>query len=277
MIMIRLLKIEWLKNLSYRPFKIFSALYFGIMILLLFVGVVDFEILGFTINLKEQGFYNFPEIWNFTTYTLGFFKVFLGCIIVFSICQEFSNRMFKQNIIDGLSREEFLLSKILTILVFSAISTILVFVATFLLGKSYSESQEGTFAEVFFVGHYFIELSLFFMFLMFLSILFRRSIFVFLGYFVWSVAENVLYAVELFYRKGEETVDKVSDAFYISNYLPLNTIGEIIPAPFKRTNLAKMFGAEYQFEYPLVGLIASLFWIGCFVFGSYYILKKRDW
>lgn len=275
--MIRLLKIEWLKNISYRPFKIFSALYFGIMILLLFVGLVDFEILGFTINLKEQGFYNFPGIWNFTAYTLGFFKVFLGCIIVFSICQEFSNRMFKQNIIDGLSKEEFLLSKILTILSFSGVSTLILFVATFLLGKNYSENQEGAFTEVFFVGHYFVELCLFFIFLMFLSILFRRSIFVFLGYFIWIIAENSLYALEMFYSKSEETTGKASELFYWSDYLPLNTIGEIIPAPFKRTNLAKMLGAEYQFEYPLAGLLASLFWIGCFVFGSYYILKKRDW
>lgn len=275
--MIRLLKIEWLKNLSYRPFKIFSILYFGIMILLLFVGLVDFEIFGNKVNLKEQGFYNFPEIWNFTTYTLGFFKMFLGCIIVFSICQEFSNRMFKQNIIDGLSKKEFLLSKILTILVFSGVSTLILFVATFLLGKNYSESQENIFTEVFFVGHYFVELCLFFCFLMFLSFLFRKSVFVFLGYFIWLIVENVLHAVEQFSKVDETDIKTIVEKTYISEYLPLNTFSGLIPAPFRRTNLAKMFGAEYQFEYPLDSLFAALFWIAVFIFGSYYILKKRDW
>lgn len=275
--MIRLLKIEWLKNLSYRPFKIFTALYFCLMTLLLFIGLVDFEIFGNKVNLKEQGFYNFPEIWNFTTYTLGFFKVFLGCIIVFSICQEFSNRMFKQNIIDGLSKKEFLLSKILTILVFSGVSTLILFVATFLLGKNYSESQENIFTEVFFVGHYFVELFLFFCFLMFLSFLFRKSVFVFLGYFVWLIVENVLHAVEQFSKFDEANPKSIIDKTFISDYLPLNSFSQLIPAPFRRTNFAKMFGAEYQFEYPLDSLFAALFWIAVFIFGSYYILKKRDW
>ncbi len=111
----RLLKIEWLKNYNYRPFKVFTVLYFSILIVLLFVGLVDFDLFGNKINLKEQGIYNFPEIWNFTTYIVGLLKIFLGCIIIFSICQEFSNKMFKQNIIDGFSRKEFIISKLLTI------------------------------------------------------------------------------------------------------------------------------------------------------------------
>ena len=92
--MIRLLKLEYLKNLNYRPFKIFALLYFIVLVGLLFIGLVDFDILGMKVNLKEQGMYNFPGVWNFTTYIVGLLKIFLGCIIVFSICQEFSNRMF---------------------------------------------------------------------------------------------------------------------------------------------------------------------------------------
>ena len=140
--MIRLLKLEYLKNLNYRPFKIFALLYFIVLVGLLFIGLVDFDILGMKVNLKEQGMYNFPGVWNFTTYIVGLLKIFLGCIIVFSICQEFSNRMFKQNLIDGLSREEFIFSKLLTILVFTGFSTLLVFSIGFILGKSYSATQE---------------------------------------------------------------------------------------------------------------------------------------
>jgi hypothetical protein len=53
--MIRLLKIEALKNFAYRPFKIFSILYFSILALLLFIGLIDINIGGFTLNLKDQG------------------------------------------------------------------------------------------------------------------------------------------------------------------------------------------------------------------------------
>lgn len=196
--MIRLLKLEYLKNLNYTPFKIFAGLYFVILVVLLFVGLVDFELFGQTINLKDQGMYDFPGVWNFTTYIVGLLKIFLGCIIVFSICQEFSNRMFKQNVIDGLSREEFIASKLLTILVFTTFSTVLVFIMAFVLGKSYSVTQDGDliFKEVYFVFNYFLKLFTFFSFLMFLSILFRKSIFVFLGFFIIAIGEGILRFIE---------------------------------------------------------------------------------
>ena len=58
--MIKLLKLEYYKNLNYTPFKVFTFLYFAIFITFLFIGLVDIKVLGNTINLKEQGIYNFP-------------------------------------------------------------------------------------------------------------------------------------------------------------------------------------------------------------------------
>jgi len=137
--MIKLLKLEYYKNLNYMPFKVFSIIYFAILIGFLFIGLVDFKLSeNFKINLKEQGAYNFPEIWHFTTSFVALLKIFLGLILVFSICQEFSNRMFKQNTIDGLSRTQFLGSKLLTIFVFTLISSIIISVITLWLGYTYS-------------------------------------------------------------------------------------------------------------------------------------------
>ena len=183
--MIRLLQLEWLKNLSYKPFKIFSVIYFTVLIALLFIGLVDFSIGNFTINLKEQGIYNFPQIWNFTTWIVGLFKIFLGCIIIFSICQEFTNRMFKQNTIDGLSRKEFIFSKLLTILIFTTFSTLFVLFVSLYLGYNYSEKTSFNLVtqEIYFIPNYFIKLFTFFTLLMFLSIVLRKSMFVFLGIF----------------------------------------------------------------------------------------------
>ena len=280
--MIRLLKLEYLKNLNYRPFKIFAGIYFLILIALLFVGLVDFDILGAKVNLKEQGMYNFPSIWNFTTYIVGLLKIFLGCIIVFSICQEFSNRMFKQNLIDGLSREEFIASKLLTITVFTAFSTLFVFVVTFILGKSYSATQESNliFKEIYFIFNYFLKLFTFFSFLMFLSVLFRKSIFVFLGFFMIWFAELVLSGVEKFSivqkfdpKQPAEQINHI----YLTDFLPLGSMSNLIPNPAIRTNMAKMFGMEFKFEYPFYSVIACVAWSILFVAGSYYILKKKDW
>ncbi len=281
--MTKLLKLEYYKNLNYRPFKIFTALYFAILIALLFIGLVDFDLLGGTINLKEQGIYNFPDIWNFTTYIVALLKIFLGLIIVFSICQEFSNRMFKQNTIDGLSRKEFISSKLLTIAIFTIVSTLVVFAITMFLGYQYSKTtdSETVFSEIFFIGNYFVKLFTFFCFLMFLSILLRKSVFVFLALFVFWVVEGILTAVEVYTKvkgmQGPQRNDVLQNDFFVTHLLPLESMSSLIPNPMMRLNMAKMMGMKYEFHYPTESMIACLVWCAIFIFGSYWILRKRDW
>lgn len=281
--MIKLLKLEYYKNLNYRPFKVFTILYFAILIALLFIGLVDFDLFGGTINLKEQGIYNFPEIWNFTTWIVALLKIFLGLIIVFSISQEFSNRMFKQNTIDGLSRKEFITSKLLTISVFTIVSTVLVFAITIFLGYQYSTSTESekVFKEIFFIGNYFVKLFTFFCFLMFLSVLLRKSVFVFLALFVFWIGESILSAVEVFTKvrglQGEQRNQVLQNDFFVTHLLPLESMSSLIPNPMMRLNMAKMMGMKYEFHYPTESLVACLFWCALFIFGSYWILRKRDW
>ena len=281
--MMKLLKLEYYKNLNYTPFKVFTILYFAILVVFLCIGLIDLKLFGSTINLKEQGMYNFPEIWNFTTWTVALLKIFLGLIIVFSICQEFSNRMFKQNTIDGLSREEFIGSKLLTIAIFTLISTVLVLAITMFLGYQYSKTTESSlvYKEIFFIGNYFVKLFSFFCFLMFLSILLRKSIFVFLAFFVIWIGESILGGIETYSKvagtQAAERNEIFQNSFFFSKLLPLESMSSLIPNPMMRLNMAKMMGLKYEFTYPTESLIACIVWCAIFIFGSYLILKKRDW
>lgn len=281
--MIKLLKLEYYKNLNYRPFKIFTILYFAILIALLCIGLVDFDLFGGKINLKEQGIYNFPEIWNFTTWIVALLKIFLGLIIVFSISQEFSNRMFKQNTIDGLSRKEFISSKLLTISIFTIVSTIIVFGITIFLGYKYSDTTESAKVseEIFFIGNYFVKLFTFFCFLMFLSVLLRKSVFVFLTLFALWIAERVATTMESVIKVQGMTEAQRTNAmqndFFVSNLFPLESMSNLIPNPILRLKLAKMMGMKYEFHYPTESMIACLVWCAIFIVGSYWILRKRDW
>ncbi|NIF06765.1 ABC transporter permease [Chryseobacterium sp. Tr-659] len=281
--MIKLLKLEYYKNLNYKPFKVFTIIYFAILIALLFIGLVDFDLFGATINLKEQGIYNFPEIWNFTTWIVALLKIFLGLIIVFSISQEFSNRMFKQNTIDGLSRTDFINSKLLTITIFTTVSTVILFVITMFLGYQYSNTTESSkvFAEIFFIGNYFVKLFTFFCFLMFLSILLRKSVFVFLALFVFWIVESILSSVEVLTKvggmQGAQRNEILQNEFFVTNLLPLESMSNLIANPMVRLNMAKAIGMKYEFHYPTESLIACLIWCALFIIGSYWILRKRDW
>lgn len=281
--MTKLLKLEYYKNLNYRPFKVFTILYFAILIALLFIGLVDFDLFGGTVNLKEQGIYNFPEIWNFTTWIVGLLKIFLGLIIVFSICQEFGDRMFKQNTIDGLSRKEFIGSKLLTISIFTIISTVIVFGITMFLGYQYSNTTESAkvFEEIFFIGNYFVKLFTFFCFLMFLSVLLRKSVFIFLSIFVLWIGEGIIQSIALYLKSqhatGAQMVEKAQNSFSLTKLMPLESMSSLIPNPMMRLKAAQLLGGKYEFHYPTESLIACLVWCAIFIFGSYWILRKRDW
>lgn len=199
----------------------------------------------------------------------------------FSICQEFSNRMFKQNTIDGLSREEFIGSKLLTITIFTLISTIIVFAITLFLGLQYSTSTETSlvYKEMFFIGNYFLKLFAFFCFLMFLSILLRKSVFVFLAFFVIWVGESIVGGIESYSKlaglKAAQRNEVLQNDFFFSKIFPLESMSNLIPNPMLRLNMAKALGLKYEFTYPTESLIACLIWCVLFIFGSYVILKKE--
>jgi ABC-2 type transport system permease protein len=116
---------------------------------------------------------------------------------------------------------------------------------------------------------------------MFLSILLRKSIFVFLSFFVVWFLESIAKGAESFYvlkgLSGKEAVQAIENHTFISDFLPLNSMSELIKAPFERTHLGKMLGMEYHFQYPTESLVACLVWCFIFITGSYLILKKRDW
>ncbi|WP_449398915.1 hypothetical protein [Chryseobacterium wanjuense] len=69
----------------------------------------------------------------------------------------------------------------------------------------------------------------------------------------------------------------MKNSFFFTDLLPLESMSRLIPNPMIRLNMAKMMGLKYEFHYPTENLIACLVWCAIFIFGSYWILRKRDW
>lgn len=278
----RLLTLEALKNLRYRPFKILTGLYLLSLIILLFIGVADFKLFGsIDLNLKEQGIYNFPALWNFTTYIAGWFQIFLGLIIVFSVSQEFTHRMYKQNLIDGLSRKEFIASKLLTITALSLLSTLVIFVTSLILGMLYAKDTSASlmFAEIGLVPIYALKLFGYFCFLLFLTVLLRKSIFALMALFFWWIAEGIISLVtsNLFTEAiTPDAVTAVEKHYRFADFLPMNALGDLIPNPLPRLEMASMMLGPYKFAYPWPSVLAVVVWSLIFIFGAYAILKNRD-
>lgn len=277
--MVRLLNIELQKLRYNRAAKIISIIYFVLITFIALMASIEFNFGGVHFRLADQGIFNFPFIWHFATYIAALLKLFLAVVIVSMISNEYSYNTLKQNLIDGLSKREFILSKFLTVLLFAIASTLFVFLVAFILGLIFSDYNEIgiIFSGLQYVGAYFLKLVAFFSFCLFLGVLVKRSAFALGFLIVWQVIEWLLYGLmkwQIF--KDTEIADHVSRIF------PLNAMANLIKEPFTRfgavqsaaTQLGESFTKTYQVGF--LNVIIVLLWTALFIYWSYAILKKRD-
>mgnify|MGYP002701221076 CR=1 FL=1 len=140
--MFRLLSIEFHKLRYSKASKILISIYFGLLTSIALIAAGKIPFFGKTIHLAEHGIFNFPYIWHFNTYVAALLKFFLLLVIVSMMSNEYSNKTLKQNLIDGLSKKEFILSKFYTVFVFALISTLFVFIISLLFGLFSSDYHE---------------------------------------------------------------------------------------------------------------------------------------
>ncbi|HAX14529.1 MAG TPA: ABC transporter permease, partial [Leeuwenhoekiella sp.] len=208
--MLRLLTIEFYKLKHSRSSKVLSIAYFVILSFIALIASIEFNLGDFQIRIADQGIFNFPFIWHFNTWVAATLKFFLAIVIVSMISNEYSNRTLKQNLIDGLSKKEFMLSKFYTVIAFAALSTLFIFVMTLILGYSFSDYTEFSIVtrEMEFLLAYFFKLVGFFSFCLFLGVLVKRSAFALGFLFVWWIFENILYGI-LRWQINAETADAI--------------------------------------------------------------------
>ena len=193
----RLLQIEYIKLWNNRSSRFLILAYFALLTSIALIAAIKFDIGPIQFHLAEQGIFNFPYIWHFNTYVAAIFKLFLAIVIVSMMSNEYSNKTIKQNLIDGLSKKEFIASKFVTVLVFAGISTLFVFVVSLILGGVYSDYNELSivFSDLEFLLAFFVKLVGFFSFCLFLGILVKRSAFALGFLIIWAILEQVIFGI----------------------------------------------------------------------------------
>ena len=277
--MLRLLYIELHKLRYSRSAKILTLTYFILITFIALFASIEFDLGSFHFRLADQGIFNFPFIWHFNSYIGALLKLFLAIVIVSMMSNEYSNRTLKQNLIDGMSKKEFVLSKFLTILLFSLISTLFLFVVSLVLGYSFSDYTELSivFSDMEYLLAYFVKITGFFAFCMFLGILIKRSAFALGFLFIWWILENIVNGI-LSWR----IFTKSDMAEKIVQFFPLSSMSNLVVEPFSRLNViqtaASQIGSELDKDYSVhwYQLLIVITWTFIFVFLSYFLLKKRD-
>jgi ABC-type transport system involved in multi-copper enzyme maturation permease subunit len=276
----RLLNIELQKLWKNRASKVLIIGYFVLLSFIALLASVNFKIIGVDFRLADQGIFNFPYIWHFNTFIAAILKLFLALVIVSMMSNEYTYGTLKQNLIDGLSKKEFVLSKFLTVVVFATVSTVFIFLMSLLLGYSFSSYNETSivFTDVSYILWYFLKLVAFFSFCLFAGILIKRSAFAIGFILLWKVVEWIIYGL-LRWKiiKDGEITDR------IMGFFPLEAMYNLIKEPFTRfqaykalENLNSGTVSEKYYGTHWYEVLIVIFWTAFFIFMSYRILKNRD-
>lgn len=275
----RLVSIELQKIWKNKASKILTLTYFILLSFIALIASIKFDLGVFKFHLAEMGIFNFPFIWHFNTYIAAWLKFFLAIVIVSMMANEYSYGTLKQNLIDGLSKKEFILSKFLTVVLFALCSIIFVFVMSLLLGLSFSSYTEFDviFMDLDYLLAFFVKLVGFFSFCLFLGILVKRSAFALGFLLVWSILEGIAKGLLVFKIFPESTT-----GYTIMKFFPLEAMSNLIIEPFSRLSVIKNIGAQMgvndvkDYSVSYTSILIVLIWTFLFIYFSYKLLKNRD-
>jgi ABC-2 type transport system permease protein len=266
--MLHLLKIDLKKLTSYRTFWVVCGLYFITLAFATASGMEflkllarTFEGFGQRINIDRIPLYHFPDVWLNLIWFSGLFKVVLAIMVVISVTNEFAYRTLRQNVIDGLSRSEFLYSKILTNVLLSIMSVSMIFVIGLATGLIYSPSD--AYADILtdteFFPAYFLEIFFFLSYALLISILIQRSGLTIIVLLLSQMIELII------------TANIDDEVPWLIPYFPMRSVWNLIEVPYPRYAFQQI--KDYIDASSVLIVIG---WTILFNYFSYLKLKKAD-
>ena len=228
--MLHLLKIEWLKVKNYRTFWIL------LLLIIISIPALNYMIFDLTDNSFGKSAkqvqrmvlgrpFSFPLVWQTTSWMSSLVLFIPSLLIITLTTNEFTYKTHRQNIIDGLSRFQFISVKMVEVFLLALLSTLLVFISALWIGHLAADPGETVkqFENTKQLGFFFIEALAYIMFSFLLSILIKRAGLVMGLFFLYSmIGEQII--VVILQRYAQD----------IGRFLPLETSDRLILNPFSR-------------------------------------------
>ncbi len=264
--MYRLLQIELNKIRTYKTFWILTGLYLIILLGIFLSGKLFIDFLASkgeqisNVDLTRIPVYAFPDVWQNMTYVAGYLKFIIAIYVIISITNEISFNTLRQNIIDGMSRGDFLVSKLMLILILSFISTIFLAICGFAFGflNTPKSQLHYIFKYTEFLPGHFLQLSTYLMFALLIGLLIKRS----------GLAMGLLFLYTLII---EPLITFRIKAEWFKGLFPLKAISNLIRFPFQKYALR-----EIQDYISWHDLLVVLLYAALFIWLIYLLLRKRD-
>lgn len=256
--MFTLLEIELRKLVPSRDFWL-SVTAYVILMPAVFVSLKFFNIsppnsrIGFNL-------YDFPDVWHNLAYVAQWVNYLLYVIVLQTLTHEYQLRTIRQNIIDGLSRWQYLSGKLILLIVLTLGSMLLVSVLTLLSGWLMSDNPDPSqmFGKIEYLGLYGLQLLGYLSLALLIATLARKTgmaILAFTGYTL--MIEPLLRSLVLPQAVGR--------------YLPSHLLARLIPNPF--FGYVGM-GAPAPVDPATIGL--SGVYIIAFVLCSGWLIARQD-
>jgi len=265
----QLLSIEYSKLKKLNTLRVILLVYFAIVPLwMYFMGFFFTNAMkGATFVPSEAELYSFPGVWRFVTYSASWFNLLVGVAVVVITCNEIHYRTMKQNVIDGLSKQQVILSKFLVILAISVIVTLYTALVGFLIGGFYSGFGRA-YENIHYVPTYFLQTIGYFSFAFFFAVLVKRPAMAIIFFIVSFIVEFIIgFILNI-------TVSGIPYQFF-----PLNVFSTLTPIPFLEEAIAareKELKTSIWImpDWMMYTLVA--FYILVFFVIAYRVLKRRD-
>jgi len=268
--MLRLIKLEWSKfkkNTTLTLLFIFFCVFFPAT--LFFGSILPTGLPNFLPS--KDSFFSFPGIWEYLGYAgnwIVFF--FLGVIVIYTFTIEVSNKTLRQSIINGLTRQEVFISKLLNVVLLSAFATLYYTLLSFIIGLINTEdfSLGIAFSNEMAIPRFFLMSFSYMTFALFLAFVFRKA-----GIAVFFYISYVIIIEPLIRMVAKE---KIYSGAYI-NYFPMNATEDLMPLLGAKTT--NSFPTNMDFAFLLTFKEAAIFTIIytlIFLFISYSLFIKKD-
>lgn len=275
--MIKLLKIEYKKIRTYKVFWILTGLYFiflaaGILLAEFMINNMVNNINSHTpIPLPHVALYYFPDVWQNVAFfaSIRYVMIFPAIIMIILITNEFTYKTVRQNVINGMSKKEFLVSKLLIILLMAVVITVVLAIGAFFIGLGHSGfSDVSIFSKGLpFMGGFFLSLICYMVYAFFCGFMLRNtglSIAIFTLYSL--IIEPVIYS---FLRAPFMFENK------IYTYLPVNTVVRLTEYPAIPI-LKKVMGLNLQDHVSLVACLIPMGYAALMIAIVFWVMKKKD-
>jgi ABC-2 type transport system permease protein len=275
--MMKLLKIEYKKIMTYKVFWILMGLYF--LFLVLGILTSGFAINSMIDNINRNSpipfphitIFFFPDVWQNIAFfaSIRYVLIFPAIVIIILITNEFTFKTIRQNVVNGMSRQEFLMAKLQLIFVISLVITFVVILGTLFLGIS-NTSNLGlslVFTKFSFMAGFFIQVLTFLIFAFFTGFLLRNtglSIALFTLYTL--IIEPVFYFILKIPKLQPNN---------ISQFLPVNSVIRIVEYPYFPV-LKKLMGLNVQEQLSLLDCAVPLIYSTVMIAIVYLALSKKD-